>query len=345
MTEYRMPNTKYQTTDIQPGDRAGPFRVVRALPDISQGGMSHLYEVEVRPGYQEPDWPQRLVLKVSRIEYQDHLKEEADFMRRFDHSNVVRIYPLPGRAKNVYWAREHFRVGWRCYYAMEWLPGGSLRQWLAKSGPLSLREAIGVAQQLAAALEHIHQRGVINLDLKPENVLLRHRPGWPRDGAPQVALCDFGIARERGRERAGVPGIGTPEYTSPEQVKETGRARLEVDHRADLFLLGITLYEMLTGQVPFDNLGLIVQTRIAAIAPSQLNPTVPPELDRVVMRLLSKRTDGRYASAQEVAQAFDAVPIPPDQSRITRWVIVGFLIFICLGLTVAAAILTAQALT
>lgn len=339
MANSRTPDTEYSVTDIQPGDRAGPYRILRPLPGDSQGGMSSLYEVEVRPGYREPGWPTRLVLKVSRPEYEDHLKEEASFLRRIDHPNVVRIYPLPGRRKEVYWGRERFRVGWRGYYAMERLSGGSLRQWLERRGRLSVREAVGVARQLTAALDYIHQQGIINLDLKPENVLLRRRPGWLVGGIPQVVLCDFGIARERGRERAGVPGIGTPEYTSPEQIKETGRARLSIDHRADLFLLGIVLYEMLTGQIPFSNIGLIVQTEVLAPAPSQLNPSVPPELDRIVMRLLSKRTDGRYATAREVAQALDAVSLPPDWGRIVRWASLGLALFLCLALTIAAFIL------
>ncbi len=330
--------------EIQSGDRAGPYQIVRPLPGGGQGGMSQLYEVQVRHGYQEPGWPARLVLKVAKLEYQDHLKEEADYLKRFDHPNVIRIYPLPGRQKDVYLARQHFRIGWRCYYAMELVPGGSLREWLDKQKRLSIHQAVNIARQLAAALGHIHRRGVINLDLKPGNVLLRRRPGFLGSDAPQAVLCDFGIARELGRELSGVPGIGTPEYTSPEQIQEMGQKRPLVDQRSDLFLLGITLYEMLTGQVPFDNIGLIAQSNVPGSRPSILNPAVPPELDQVVLRLLEKPPDRRYASAHEVDVALAAVPIPTNRGRAAYWALLGCLLFLFLGLMAVMVVLLIQAL-
>ena len=170
---------------IQPGNIVGPYRIVRGFK--GRGGMARVFEVKVREKYQHPSLPRRLALKVAKEEYQDALVAESDFLRRFDHPNVVRIFPLAGYHRPVYAARDHFAFGWGWYCTMELLSGKPLERHLTgtaasmlRSRPsrgrrLSLLKTLGITRQLAAALEHIHERHVINLDLKPGNVLLRRR--------------------------------------------------------------------------------------------------------------------------------------------------------------------------
>jgi serine/threonine protein kinase len=193
---------------LEPGQTIGPYRVVRGFR--GHGGMAQVCEVTVRKKYRRPGMPERLALKVADGNHQAALVAEADYLRRFDHPNVVRILPLPGYHKPVYSAKERFTFGWRWYYAMELLDGGSLERHLTRTTtithplaryqsserPLSTVEVLGIGRQLTSALAHIHSRSVVNLDVKPANILFRRRPlAFLRSSVPQVVLSDFGIAR------------------------------------------------------------------------------------------------------------------------------------------------------
>ena len=145
---------------IVPGSTVGPYRVVRGFK--GRGGMARVFEVQVRKKYRQPDLPPRLALKVAKEDYQDALVAEADFLRRFDHPNVVRIFPLAGYHRPVYAARERFPFGWGWYYTMELLGGGSLERYLTRpttgllhSPPdggrrMSLLKTLGIVRQLVA---------------------------------------------------------------------------------------------------------------------------------------------------------------------------------------------------
>ena len=115
---------------IRPGDRVGPYRIVRGFK--GRGGMARVFEAEVREKYRQAGLPRRLALKVAKPEHQAALTAEADFLSRFNHPNVVRIFPLPGYHRPVYAAREQFAFGWGWYYAMELLDGGSLERRIAR---------------------------------------------------------------------------------------------------------------------------------------------------------------------------------------------------------------------
>ncbi len=317
---------------IRPGDRVGPYRIVRGFK--GRGGMARVFEAEVREKYRQAGLPRRLALKVAKPEHQAALTAEADFLSRFDHPNVVRIFPLPGYHRPVYAAREQFAFGWGWYYAMELLDGGSLERRIARrtTAPgvarrssedgicLSLLESLGIARQLARALEHIHERSVINLDVKPGNVLFRRRRfRYLRESVPQAVLCDFGISRDLDyAPRTDLLGMVTPEYMSPEQAMEKGRRRKPVDARSDVFSLGIVLYEMLTGKLPFEDVGLVIDPDCVPTPPSQLRPAIPQALEDVVMRALAKDPVARFQSASEMRSALERLPTPFDWKAFAR---------------------------
>jgi len=219
---------------ILPNTIVGPYRIVRGFK--GRGGMARIFEAEVREKYRQPNLPRRLALKIAKEDHQAALVAEAGFISRFNHTNVVRIFPLPlgDDRRPVYAARERFPFGWGWYYAMELLSESSLERLLTRptttgllSSPpgegrqLSLLKSLGIARQMAAALEHIHEHFVINLDIKPGNVLFRRQQfRYLRGSVPQAVLCDFGISRDLRYPRAGILGVATPEYISPEQTTD-----------------------------------------------------------------------------------------------------------------------------
>jgi serine/threonine protein kinase len=317
---------------IKPGDRVGPYRIVRQFK--SRGGMARIFEVEVREKYRRPDLPCRLALKVAKPEHQAALAAEADFLRRFNHPSVVRIFPLPGYHRPVYAAREQFSFGWGWYYAMELVDSGSLERRLRRPTTitdvlrppqeegrrLGLLEALGIACQLVVALEHIHERHVVNLDVKPGNVLFRRRRfRWLRGSVPRTVLCDFGISRDlRFAPRTDLLGMVTPEYMSPEQALEKSRRHVAVDARSDVFSLGIVLYEMLTGDLPFEDIGQLIDPTYIPPSPHQLCPSVPRALDETVVRALAKDPDRRFRSAADMRRALERLSMPFDWGAAAR---------------------------
>ena len=330
---------------IQPGDRAGPFRILRRFE--GRGGMAAVFEAEVREKYRTTHLPRRLALKVAMPEHQAALAAEADFLSRFDHPNVVRIFPLPRgeHPRPVYAAREQFSFGWGWYYVMELLGGESLERHLTRSTTvthplqppegerrLSLLETLGIARQLAAALEHIHERYVINLDVKPGNILFRQRRfRFLRGRVPQAVLCDFGISRDLRYPRAGLLGVATAEYVSPEQTSEVGRYHRPVDARSDIFSMGIVLYEMLTGVLPFENIALAADPTYAPLSPRQLRSSIPPQLDEIVMRALAKDPAHRFQTAAEIQSALEQIPTPPDWGTAARRTFAGVTLAACIA--------------
>lgn len=207
--------------------------------------------------------------------------QEAQAMARLNHPNIVTIYDFGQRA-GLY------------FFAMEYIDGLSLRQ-LLDGGRVSAKEALAIVPQICAALQYAHDRGIVHRDIKPENILLN------RDG--QVKIADFGLAKlmghtadDTGPERV----VGTPQYMAPEQTSHPET----VDHRADIYALGVVFYQMLTGELPVGRFA----------APSQ-KVGVDVRLDEVVLRTLEQNPARRYQQASEVKTRVEtivatAVPVP-----------------------------------
>ena len=195
------------------------------------------------------------------------------------------------------------------YMAMEFLQGRTLFELLEEVERLPVEQAVHVAAQCCSSLAEAHDKGIVHRDIKPENIFLENRG----DDGLYVKVLDFGIAKIVGGDDAQSPALtaagqtlGTLEYMSPEQL--TGKP---LDGRSDIYSLGILLYEMLTGRLPFeaDNPAMIIRghLREQPLAPSQVAPDagIPPALDAVVLKMLAKKKEDRYASALEVKQALE----------------------------------------
>ena len=226
-------------------------------------------------------------------------QREANLIAQLEHINIMPIY-------------EYGEQDGIAYLVMPYLTGGSLRDILARHGALSLRETMTYLDQAASALDYAHAHGIIHRDLKPANFLL-HADG-------RLVLADFGIARmmQDGSPNAStLTGtgmlVGTPDYMAPEMAHGE-----QIDHRADIYELGILLFQMLSGHVPFTgSTPLIVAVKhIQEPLPSlsQINPAIPSAVDAVVMTATAKRREDRYMSARDLAQAFRFAISTPDYS-------------------------------
>jgi serine/threonine-protein kinase len=310
--------------ELKPGDKVGPYRIQRKLKE-GGGGMSVVYEAAARASYRQPGWPERFAVKIAVPEYEDFLKRESDFLSRLDHAHVVKVYPIRHKEyHNVYLARHPFPRGWSPYFAMEFVEGESLEELIGRQGRLGLRPAVGIARQVASALAHIHSHDLIHLDVKPRNILFRRcRWAWFRAAAPRAVLCDFGLARGPGYPPPDKKA-GTPPYMSPEQFQEGIGAECLVDRRSDIFSVGVVLYEMLTGQYPFDNPAELMQTDPGP--PRELNRRIPGQLEAIILCCLAKEPGRRYQTAEELDRALAALPLPPDWGLMARYSAMGLLL-------------------
>lgn len=261
----------------------GRYRIVRRL---GQGGMARVFLAQDESLHR----PVAVKVLADRHSHDPHFIErfqrEARSAARLNHPNIVQVY-------------DHAQVDGVSYIVQEYVEGETLKELIRREAPLDARRAITIALQILAALRVAHQQGVIHRDVKPQNILVQP------DG--KVKVADFGIANagESDMTEAGSI-VGTAQYLAPEQARG-----LPVGPPADLYAVGIVLYEMLSGRVPFEgDAAVTVAMRHVQEAPEPLgdrNPLVQPELEAVVMRALAKDPSQRYQSADEMGIDLDRV--------------------------------------
>ena len=259
------------------GTFAGRYQVIE---ELGKGGMGRVYKVF------DKEIGEKVALKLINPEIAadentiERFRNELKLARKISHRNVCRMYDLSKEE------RTHF-------ITMEYVSGEDLKSSLRRVGPLSAGKAIFIARQVCEGLTEAHRLGVVHRDLKPQNIMI------DREG--NARIMDFGIARSlkaKGITDAGVM-IGTPEYMSVEQVE--GK---KVDQRSDIYSLGVILYEMVTGRVPFEGdtpLTIAVKHKSEAPPdPRKINAQIPEDLSRVILRCMEKDRKDRYQSAEQL---------------------------------------------
>jgi serine/threonine protein kinase/Tol biopolymer transport system component len=263
------------------GKRLGQYEI-QSL--IGKGGMSTVYRA-----YQ-PSVNRTVAIKTLPPEFLHdgtflvRFEREARLIAQLEHFHILPVYDA-GQAEGI------------PYIVMRYLPGGSLADLMQRYGRFSAQEAVPIIQQIAAALDYAHQRGVIHRDVKPSNILL--------DEEGNAYLSDFGIARVREATAAMTSSglVGTPAYLAP----EVGRGDRVIGPSVDIYALGVTLFQMLTGKVPFRAETPIKQIMMHVTepvpAPSSLNPEITPAVEAVVLRALAKEPSQRFKTAEAMARA------------------------------------------
>jgi serine/threonine protein kinase len=283
--------------------------------ELGRGGMGCVYLAHRDPA--DTNGPDQAAIKVLAAElavepgFLARFQREIDILRQLDHPNIVRF-------------RESGQQNGRPYFIMEYVPGPSFESLLMQQGRIPWPEVLDLAWQIAPALKHAHDRGVIHRDVKPSNLLLAPPHPPPQGGREQeapsplvgeggdggaaglVKLTDFGIASLFASPHLTVTGgiVGTAEYLSPEQAAGKAASR-----RSDLYSLGVVLYTLLIGRPPFtgDPLDLLHKHRFAQFdRPARIVPEIPYELDEIVCALLEKDPDRRPTDAMVLFRRLDS---------------------------------------
>ncbi|MGH9465474.1 MAG: serine/threonine-protein kinase, partial [Thermoanaerobaculia bacterium] len=231
-------------------------------------------------------------------EFRSRFFQEAKSQARLRHPNIAHVL-------------DHIEQDGQWFLVVEYMERGSLAdRLLSLTQPLPAHGAITYSRQALAGLGHAHEHGVVHRDVKPANLLLNERD--------EVAVTDFGIAMVEGEHRLTGTGlaVGTPRYMSPEQIMDPKG----VDHRCDIYSMGIVLYQLLLGRVPFesDSNFEIQRAQVYETPPPmrEIDPQIPPQLERIVLRALAKKPEERYGSCAEFAQALTAwfATSPPQRA-------------------------------
>jgi tetratricopeptide (TPR) repeat protein len=278
-----------------------PISHYEILDKLGEGGMGVVYkarDLRLQRLVALKFLPPEITASPERIA---RFEQEARAVSTLNHPHISTIHAMDEDAG-------------RRFLVLEYLPGGTLRQRLddlrARSRAFPLRDVVLIGVNVARGLAHAHRKGIVHRDIKPENVMF--------DGEGMLRITDFGLAKTASSEfalltRDGTT-VGTAAYMAPEQA-----LRNETSPRSDLFSLGVVLYELIVGQRPFSGasefaaMSAVVNDPI--VPPARLRPGMPPELERIVLRLLEKDPARRYQTSEEVATDLDALaPIPDGPS-------------------------------
>jgi eukaryotic-like serine/threonine-protein kinase len=265
---------------LHPGDQLDHYRIDSL---VARSGMASIFRGT------NLDNGRQVAIKVPHPEVEsdpalfDRFHREEEIGKTLDHPGVMKVFVDEDRS--------------RVYMVMEWVEGRLLRKILDEQHKLPSDRAVHLTRRILDALGYIHSRGVAHRDLKPENIMV--------DDNDAIKIIDFGIATTARSRRLTFAKLsqtmGTPDYISPEQVK--GKRG---DARSDLYALGVMLYEMLTGKVPFsgDNPFLIMNDRLlnSPIPPREIDPSISPQLQEIIYRALERDPAKRYAKADEFAR-------------------------------------------
>ena len=266
-----------------PAELAPVFPQLEIVELLGCGGMGAVYKAR------QPRLDRLVALKIMKPEaasdpaFAERFAREARALARLSHPNIVAVF-------------DFGQVGDLCYFLMEYVDGANLRQ-MERAERLSPRQALAIVPQICDALQYAHDEGVVHRDIKPENILVGRKG--------RVKIADFGLAKLLGRAPADFTltasqmVLGTPNYMAPEQIETP----LAVDHRADIYALGVVFYELLTGELP-----------IGRFAPPSEKVEVDVRLDDVVLRALEKEPERRYQQASEVKTDVEAVAAEPSDT-------------------------------
>jgi serine/threonine-protein kinase len=256
----------------------------QVLSELGRGGMGIVYQAYDKQLKEQVAIKLLSPLLSTDPEALQRLTREVSLARRITHPNVIRIHDLS-------------EVNGLHYVSMEYFSGANLKEHLKRSGPLSLLNAYQILSQICDGLEAAHSQGVVHRDLKAQNILI--------GPTGQIKIIDFGLARSVHLEGMTATGLimGTPEYMAPEQV--SGK---HVDERADIYALGVILFEMLTGRVPFTGDTAIAvgfqQLKDPPPSPRSINPQIPEEVERIILKALEKNPIQRYRNVDELRKEF-----------------------------------------
>ncbi len=285
------------------GTFAGRYKIIE---ELKGGGMGRIYKAL------DTEVNEKVALKLIKPEISadakaiERFRNELKYARKIGHRNVCRMFDLG-------------REGGNYYITMEYIAGEDLKSFIKRSGRLTVAKAVALTKQVCGGLAEAHRMHVVHRDLKPKNIMI--------DTDGNARILDFGIARSLQTE--GITGegvmIGTPEYMSPEQVETK-----DVDTRTDIYSLGIILFEMLTGRLPFTGetpLSVAMKHKASKPPdPQSINPQIPVELSRMILKCLEKDRGSRYQSVEEIlydlSKIENEIPttetiVPKRRTRIT----------------------------
>jgi serine/threonine protein kinase/Flp pilus assembly protein TadD len=263
---------------------AGRYEIIE---ELGRGGMGHLFRVL------DTKINQEVALKILRPEISrdkvtiQRFSNELKLARKISHKNVCRMYHIAEESGTH-------------YITMEYIPGEDLQSMIRMTKQLSIETAVSIAKQISDGLAEAHRLGVVHRDLKPGNIMI------DREG--NARILDFGIALSLEAKGITESGrlIGTPEYMSPEHAQDKG-----VDHRSDIYSLGVILYEIVTGQVPFtgDTPIMISIKHVEDVPkdPKLLNPQIPENLSALILKCLEKKKEHRYRNAEELHSELERI--------------------------------------